>query len=85
MALPAFAAENAVVTPAHHHHVYRHIHRTTGPVEIVPNASALAPAPHAPQSWFPYIAPYPPGQGDSDGLSRDINDCNKGCIGGNPG
>jgi len=44
MALPAFAAENAAVTPVHHHHVYRHIHRTTGPVEIVPNATALAPA-----------------------------------------
>ncbi len=44
MALPAFAAENGAVTPVHHHHVYRHIHRTVGPVEIVPNATALAPA-----------------------------------------
>ncbi len=29
--------------------------------------------------------PYRNGQGDEDGLSRRINDCNKGCIGGNPG
>ncbi len=79
LASPAFAAE------VHHHHVYRHVHRTTGPVEMVPNATALVPAPVSPQSWFTHIAPYPPGQGDTDGLSRDINDCNKGCIGGNPG
>jgi hypothetical protein len=26
-----------------------------------------------------------PGDGDDDGLSRDPDDCNKGCIGGNPG
>jgi len=39
--------------------------------------------PPQPLSW-PKIAPYPPGQGDTDGLSTDIDDCNKGCIGGNP-
>jgi hypothetical protein len=32
------------------------------------------------------FSPYPhPGDGDSDGLSRNPDDCNKGCIGGNPG
>ncbi|MGO9419183.1 hypothetical protein [Roseiarcus sp.] len=36
-------------------------------------------------SWFPHAAPYASGQGDEDGLSRDINDCNVGCIGGNTG
>jgi hypothetical protein len=30
------------------------------------------------------IAPYPKGKGDTDGLSRNPNDCNRGCIGGNP-
>ena len=39
--------------------------------------------PPPPLKW-PKIAPYPPGQGDTDGLSFDINDCNKGCIGGQP-
>ena len=38
-----------------------------------------------PFSWltqlFPNVKPYPPGQGDADGLSRNIDDCNKGCIG----
>ena len=30
--------------------------------------------------------PYPhTGDGDNDGLSRDPDDCNKGCIDGNPG
>ena len=31
----------------------------------------------------PFV-PYPPGVGDTDGLSRRLDDCNKGCIGGNP-
>jgi hypothetical protein len=29
------------------------------------------------------IRPYPKGKGDTDGLSTNPNDCNKGCIGGN--
>jgi len=32
------------------------------------------------------FTPYPhTGDGDNDGLSRDPDDCNKGCIDGNPG
>jgi hypothetical protein len=32
------------------------------------------------------FTPYPhTGEGDNDGLSRDPDDCNKGCIDGNPG
>ena len=45
-----------------------------------PNQPTLPPF-----SWltqlFPNVKPYPPGQGDADGLSRNIDDCNKGCIG----
>jgi hypothetical protein len=33
---------------------------------------------------LPHISPYPDNQGDDDGLSRDPDDCMKGCIGGNP-
>ncbi len=34
----------------------------------------------------PMLKPYAhPGEGDNDGLSRDPDDCMKGCIGGNPG
>ena len=44
-------------------------------------------APHQatvpPFSWLAALGvkPYPPGQGNADGLSRNIDDCNKGCIG----
>ena len=44
--------------------------------------TAATPAPAAGQSGF--FKPYPEGQGDTDGLSRDPNDCDRGCIGGNP-
>ena len=48
--------------------------------EQAPNGAAAPPF-----SWltrfFPDVKPYPPGQGDADGLSRNIEDCNKGCIG----
>jgi hypothetical protein len=37
--------------------------------------------PPPPLQW-PKIAPYPPGVGDTDGLSRNVDDCNKGCIDG---
>ena len=47
-------------------------------------AQAVLPAAPAP-ALVPIAAPYPNGQGDEDGLSRHIGDCNKGCIGGNPG
>ncbi len=39
--------------------------------------------PPRPLVW-PKIAPYPPGEGDTEGLSTNIDDCNKGCIGGQP-
>ncbi len=37
--------------------------------------------PPRPLEW-PKIAPYPPGEGDDDGLSRNVDDCNKGRIDG---
>ena len=49
-----------------------------------PNATVQAPQEFGP-AFLPHIAPYPNGQGDVDGQSHDINDCNKGCIDGNPG
>jgi hypothetical protein len=33
---------------------------------------------------FPAIAPHPSLKGDEDGMSEDVNNCNMGCIGGNP-
>jgi len=37
--------------------------------------------PPLPPEW-PEIEPYRLGQGDTDGLSRNVDDCNKGCIDG---
>jgi hypothetical protein len=84
LSLPAFAAESGGQAARPHRHGHHYVHRNVGEGVIAPAATAQVPAP-APALGFPHIAPYPNGQGDEDGLSRDINDCNKGCIGGNPG
>jgi hypothetical protein len=54
----------------------------------VPHAPAAQPSNNPtvpPFSWltqlFPNVKPYPPGEGGADGLSRNPDDCNKGCIG----
>jgi hypothetical protein len=52
---------------------------------VAPPAAGQAPnAAVPPFSWitqlFPSVKPYPPGQGGADGLSRNVDDCNKGCI-----
>ena len=86
-AVPAFALDSSDgARPVRHRHVYHHLSVPARPAEIASNATAQVPAP-APASFIsPAIAPpYANGQGDEDGLSRHINDCNKGCIGGNPG
>jgi len=43
---------------------------------------AATPAPATGQPGF--MRPYPEGQGDTDGLSRDPEDGDRGGIGGNP-
>jgi len=73
----AIAASSDSTAPSHHHHHRRHAPQTRGP-------SAPATEPIAPARQEPVVGPYPPGQGDTDGLSRDPEDCDKGCIGGNP-
>jgi len=85
-AAPAFALDSSDLARAiRHRHVYHHLSAPARPVGIAPNATAQVPAPMPAPAVFPAIAPYQNGQGDEDGLSRHINDCNKGCIGGNPG
>jgi hypothetical protein len=91
-------AQTAEPTPHHHYpvhhfqgpHPHHYVHH-----RFVAHNPAAAPAPTpaattaAPQagrfglSW-PHIAPYPDNKGDEDGLSEDPNDCNKGCIDGEP-
>lgn len=81
-ALPAFAAPTE---PPHHHHHYYHHHRRHAGARAPETAEHPGPATifRAPAPEQPIIAPYPPGQGDTDGLSQDPDDCNKGCVGAN--
>ncbi len=81
---PVVAASAEPVEPVpHHHHHHKHHHA----VEHAPHRAAQpAPAVEAPAAVTPgFFKPNPPGEGGADGLSRDPDDCNKGCIGGNPG
>jgi hypothetical protein len=76
VASAAAAVENA---PVRHH---RHHHAT----QPATNPAAPAAQNGNPDTIRSPLKPYPhPGEGDNDGLSRDPDDCNRGCIGGNPG
>ncbi len=85
LAGPAFAGEVDAHARIHHRHAHRPMREAVQPGEFTRNAIPRVPPPGAAPIVFPAIAPYPNGQGDEDGLSRHIGDCNKGCIGGNPG
>ena len=70
--------------PVSHHH--RHHHKGHAAPHAVETPSAQHRAPAAAEPNGPSLKPYAhPGDGDNDGLSRDPDDCNKGCIGDNPG
>jgi hypothetical protein len=75
-AVPAGADEGGAARPPSRRPAHR------------PAVEQPAPA-AAPQSTSPFgsmFRPYAhPGDGDDDVLSRDPDDCNKGCIGGEPG
>ena len=77
----AWAAENA--TSRHHRHHGRHVTHTAP----APTSGRRVPAAERGSvDRFQPGKPYAhPGDGDDDGLSRDPDDCNKGCIDGNPG
>jgi hypothetical protein len=70
-------------SPRVKHHARHAPYHVSGPV--APTLAQQTPNAVPPFSWltqlFPNVKPYPPGQGDADGLSRNIDDCNKGCIG----
>jgi hypothetical protein len=71
---PASNTPASQKAPVPHHHA-------TQPTKKrhVPAAQSVGPI-------RPPIGPYlHTGDGDNDGLSRDPDDCNKGCIDGNPG
>jgi hypothetical protein len=85
LAIPALAGEGVAKGVVHYHHAYRHTHRAVQPGATAPNGTARVPRAISAPVLFPGAQPYPNGKGDEDGLSRHIGDCNKGCIGGNPG
>jgi hypothetical protein len=60
-------------------HPYRHVHCHHHRGPAAPNtATARPPAAPAPAAARPAISP--PVQNESDGLSRDPEDCNMGCV-----
>jgi hypothetical protein len=80
-------AQTEQPTIHHHYHVHHH-HRVVahGPAPTLESTAAVqrpevVGSPQPNQMFRPYAHP---GDGDNDGLSRDPDDCMKGCIGGNP-
>jgi len=85
LAVPAIAGEPANSGMIDHHHAYRHAHRAAHSEAILPRLTARVPPAPAALILFQAVGPYPNGQRNKDGLSRDIDDCNEGCIDSNPG
>jgi hypothetical protein len=82
--LAASAAWEAESAASRHHHHGRHVTHTAP----APTSERRVPAAesgsldrfHSP--FKPYVRP---GDGNNDGLSRDPDECNRGCIDGNSG
>lgn len=75
---PVFAASAEPAETVHHHYQHHH-HTHQHPVH---GAGRSAPAVVAPEA----VAPQTPSvraRGETDGLSRDEEDCDMGCVGGN--
>ena len=71
--IAAYAAEESA-TPVHHYH-YRVHHRHVTTQKTVPPVSTAQSAPTLAKPITP-----PAVQNDSDGLSRDPEDCMMGCL-----
>ena len=70
----AFAVEENVSQVHHHYRVHHHHHATTNSPAV-----AAESAPHGARALAKPLAPTTVNN-DSDGLSRDGEDCNKGCC-----
>jgi len=85
LAASAVWAQEAPVHRHYHHHYHYHhhniVHPAPAPLAERPSQAVENASPQANQMFKPYAQP---GEGDDDGLSRDPDDCMKGCIGGNP-
>ncbi|HEX9170357.1 MAG TPA: hypothetical protein VF886_15775 [Roseiarcus sp.] len=80
--LAAHAQTEPTVHHRYHHHHYVAHGAVPAPAAQRPGEAIGSEPPQTNQMFKPYARP---GEGDNDGLSRDPDDCNKGCIGGNPG
>ena len=76
----AWAAESAA--SRHHHHGHHVTHTAPAPTSERRVPAVESGSVDRFQPFKPYAHP---GDGDDDGLSRDPDECMKGCIGGNPG
>jgi hypothetical protein len=82
-AAPAAGAASQDLKPFRHHRHHRHVDRHARTVTLPQNtnANATTEVPSAPAPWFfPRIGPSPPANREIDGLSRERDDCNMGCI-----
>jgi hypothetical protein len=83
---PAAYAQTERPTIHHHYHVHHHHYLAHNPAPA-PESTAGAQQPEAVQNspLNQMFRPYAElGEGDNDGLSRDPDDCMKGCIGAAP-
>jgi hypothetical protein len=80
--LAAYAQTEQPTTHHHHHYVAHNPAPVPAPIAQRPGEPVENGPPQTNQMFKPYAHP---GEGDNDGLSRDPDDCMKGCIGGNPG
>jgi hypothetical protein len=77
--LSSAASETSPSGKSHLRHSPHHIASVGAPTPPQQAPSSAIP----PFSWLSSLGvkPYPPGKGGADGLSRNVDDCNKGCIG----
>jgi hypothetical protein len=78
VSLSGAAGETSPSGKPHLRHSAHHVASVAAPT-LAQQAPANAIPPF---SWLSRLGvkPYPPGQGGADGLSRNVDDCNKGCI-----
>jgi hypothetical protein len=78
VSLSSAAGETAPSVKSHLRHLPHHVAGVAAPTLAQQAPSSAIP----PFSWLIRLGvkPYPPGEGGADGLSRNIEDCNKGCI-----
>jgi hypothetical protein len=81
MAAPTLSATLNLDAPNRDGHLASHHARALRATRSLEPNVAIAPSSSngLPFQW-PHIAPFPQGQGHPDGLSRNTEDCNMGCI-----